>query len=732
MPTPPTATTTARPSLSISPELGRSAQTRGVVACTIDSHPRFHLEALRWFTSATKVADIEPSDLVVNVIGQGPRDVIGRLERSGVRVRTIEPFDERSPHCNKISGALAMSREVTGGTCVLTDADVAILEDPRSVALPPGHVGMKPVDVANPPVEVLGGVFARAGVAEPELVTVPWQNGAATFAGNGNGGLYLVPAQMLAELSYAWSRWALWLLDRIHLLGEWSVHVDQVSMALALADSGIGVHSLEPQWNMPIHIEGLVPADASAPSVIHYHSRIDHIGLIRTTGNAGVDEGISRVNTAVAAAWKEEFPNTTFWEWRYLTNPELGSGVGSRGERLEAKRRLITRVVRAIEPSSVLDVGCGDGEATRGIALPGYLGLDLSTESIARASASRPEGRYRLGSLEENPSEADLVFCLDVLIHQSDPAVYRSLVGTLVESARSALVVSGYDRPFSATSPMIFFHEPLARTLEGCGAGLEVYPLCEEHEVTTFLVLKPPNVRHPRDFDAASLREVIAQHPNPLRLADIRTSARRTVGFYPDHAPRLWEYPVVADLVDKLAAPGASVIDVGSGVSPLAPYLAAGGYFVDTLDPSPNTRAWPPTPDWNEWDFLDYGALGLARRSWNCTLEEVPPEHDYDVVYSVSVIEHLPASVRRSLLSEMRNRLRTSGLLVLTVDLVRGSDDLWNRSRGVEVEDPSVHGTFQSMVAETTGSGFDVLEAGAVRGLGDVPVDIGVVVAKRN
>ena len=63
---------------------------------------------------------------------------------------------------------------------------------------------------------------------------------------------------------------------------------------------------------------------------------------------------------------------------------------------------------------------------------------------------------------------------------------------------------------------------------------------------------------------------------------------------------------------------------MGAGVTPLAPFLTSLGFVVDTVDPSPNRRTWPPQPDWNEWDFLDYANAGLAHRSWNCTLDKLP------------------------------------------------------------------------------------------------------------
>ena len=502
-------------------------------------------------------------------------------------------------------------------------------------------------------------------------------------------------------------------------------------MALALAAEGVGVCDLDARWNMPIHVDAHIPPGTPKPAVIHYHDRVDHIGQIRPTGVPAVDSAYHRGQRGHGRRLAPRVPQHELWNWRYLTNPDLGSGVGSRGQALADKRTLLASVVDIVQPTSVIDVGCGDGEATRGLTLPGYVGFDLSTESIRRASVGRPDGRYHVGSLVDHADAADLTLCLDVLIHQADATTYRRLVERLMASAHRALLVSGYERPFTATSPMVFFHEPLSATIRASDTAAEIYPVRHDQEITTFLVVKPTTPRHPRDFGVAALEEVIGRHPTPLRLCDLRLTARRTVAFYPDHAPRLWEYPAVAELVESWTAPGATVIDVGAGVTPLAPYLSGRGYVVDTLDPSPHRRAWPPQPDWNEWDYVDYAAAGFARHSWNCTLAELPEDHRYDVAYSVSVIEHLGAAARRELLAELRRRIHPGGLLVLTVDLGRGTDALWNRNRGEEVEEAAVHGTFASLLAELDEAGMVVVGSEAIRDWGDVPVDIGLVVATR-
>ena len=104
------------------------------------------------------------------------------------------------------------------------------------------------------------------------------------------------------------------------------------------------------------------------------------------------------------------------------------------------------------------------------------------------------------------------------------------------------------------------------------------------------------------------------------------------------------------------------------------------------------------------------GTASLATfRSW-------PP---FDGIYSISVIEHVPATVRRALLADISARTRLGGLVVLTIDLVRGSDELWNLNLGVEVEDLAVHGTFQDVSKKVRMVGLELFRDEVVRDWGE-------------
>ena len=274
----------------------------------VDSQPRFHREALNWFAALTQVAGVAPGDLVVHVVGGRSSPQLAYLAARGVAIRAIEPFDGRSPHCNKIAGALQLATEGCAGLAVLTDTDVAVTEDPRQIPVPDGAVASRPVDLPNPPLPVLRRILDAAGLAEPRTVALEWTPGESTLAGNANGGLYMVPGAVLEAVATAWAHWAGWLLERRSLLEQWGTHVDQVAMCMALAAEGIDTYELEPRWNFPLHIRAALDRADTSPAIIHYHQVTDRRGSLRRTAVPAVDERVDAVNGALrtarrAASW---------------------------------------------------------------------------------------------------------------------------------------------------------------------------------------------------------------------------------------------------------------------------------------------------------------------------------------------------------------------------------------------------------------------------------------------
>jgi hypothetical protein len=93
-----------------------------------------------------------------------------------------------------------------------------------------------------------------------------------------------------------------------------------------------------------------------------------------------------------------------------------------------------------------------------------------------------------VGTLADHQRGADLTICLDVLIHQSDPAIYQDIVRRLLLSARKALMVSGYESAPTGDPTMTYFHESLSTTVRALAPKARLSKLRVEHEITTWLV----------------------------------------------------------------------------------------------------------------------------------------------------------------------------------------------------------------------------------------------------
>lgn len=684
---------------------GDDLRPQGVFSCVVDADPRFHLDALRWYATLSRIVGVDPADMVVHAVEGARSDVLAFLEASGVAIVDVPAFDARSPHCNKISGALALAESGVEGLAVLSDTDVVLLEDPRRLALGEGSVGMRMVGSGNPPLDVLQKVFDAAGVDLPGLVPLELVPGQFTLNGHANGGLYLVPGAALARLAGGWARWAHWTLEHLDLLGVWSTFVDQTAMTLALADAGIGCHRLGMQWNFPSQKNpGRFPPDVAPPSAIHYHTHLTGGGLLRVTGVEAVDQRIEVANTAIASVWHQAFPNATFWDWRYRTDPDRGSGIGSRGQPLAEKRELIAALVDLLGPASVLDVGCGDGEATKGLALGGYTGIDVSAEAVRRARQGRADGDYRVGSLSDHDARAELTMCLDVLIHQADASAYRAIVRDLLGSATRALLVSGYESPPGGPSPIVHFHEPLSQTLRHLEPQCEIYPMREVHGIVTLLVLKAASPLAPGDLRAPTLAGVVGQVADPLLLLRLRLTSRAVLGYFPDDVAWLWEAPTVAGHLLESAAGPRRVAQIASSVDPIAPFLDAHGFVVTLVDP-------PAQPHPARQDAY----LGAPQRT------------HLDAAYSFS-LGTLPSDHRRALLSALAPRLAPEAPVFATCRLRRGTEELCPAAPGSA---PGSLGSVKDLAGDAAAAGLKVRDVAIVRDWDGARVDLGLVVLGR-
>ena len=236
---------------------------------------------------------------------------------------------------------------------------------------------------------------------------------------------------------------------------------------------------------------------------------------------------------------------------------------------------------------------------------------------------------------------------------------------------------------------------------------------------------------HPRDISPLDLDVMFALTPHGDALRELVACGRERIGFFPAHNPRALEYPwVLASLPAQLA--GLRILDVGAGVNPLPFALARRGARVVTMDNHPLQRNPAQREEWNEWGFLDYSQVDARIASLHVAYEESPDSMGFDCIYSVSVIEHLPCAVRRTWMRKFAAQLPSDGMLLLTIDLIPGTNLLWNLSEGMVVEPTGVHGEISSLLEELEAAGFAAEPASIQRGIPDSRVDIGFIRAIRH
>ena len=223
-----------------------------------------------------------------------------------------------------------------------------------------------------------------------------------------------------------------------------------------------------------------------------------------------------------------------------------------------------------------------------------------------------------------------------------------------------------------------------------------------------------PKTTVARDISPEDLQIALAVQPNADLLGELVELSRGAFGFYPSHFPYTITYPWVSERMGQLPK-GSRMLDVGAGVSPVPLYLARKGMRVDCVDNSKHIRTLSDTKGWNEWGFLDYGALHSNLKSHHCDITMFAPTDRFDAIYSIAALAHMSRATREKTLQRCRDWLRPNGLLLLIIDIIPSTDFIWNRSEGVEIEPPIQHGTIDDVVDQLQRSGFQMDEHRVMR-----------------
>lgn len=265
-----------------------------IYSAVVDSHGEFIFQACRLVWSLINNLGIDRSNIILHVVGlnQLP-SVPSALKILGVELVHIDPFIGH-PYCNKLQ-QLASLNGRNFSDVVLLDCDIVVIED-----FPKWDAGIlaKPVDINNPPMDIIETIFKRAKLnirlSKTDIDGLP------TVYGNCNGGVYVVPKTYFSQLSEKWIYWADWCKKNSDVFKNYSKNIDQMSFAMALNSEKLPFRELERRYNFPTHLKLTNSFDCN-PAALHYHRAVS-VGdgrrlLLKVDGLDHVNAAIQKVNS---------------------------------------------------------------------------------------------------------------------------------------------------------------------------------------------------------------------------------------------------------------------------------------------------------------------------------------------------------------------------------------------------------------------------------------------------
>lgn len=226
-----------------------------VLCCIVDNHPRFYWEYLVWVLCADKYVDRTKVDLKAYFINGCPADLVHFGDKHGVIAAVKDTFSHESPHCNKILPTLD-EENYEYDHIIVTDTDLFIVDD-VTVYCNEQDIRLAPNNHNNPPSELYQRIFNAIGFGNIRGGVALFTNQTGTresYVNNNSGGILLLPKKHYSTFPEKWAKWANYLIANRALLARWAIHVDQVSLAIAMEEIGQDINFLPPQVNCVLEL----------------------------------------------------------------------------------------------------------------------------------------------------------------------------------------------------------------------------------------------------------------------------------------------------------------------------------------------------------------------------------------------------------------------------------------------------------------------------------------------
>lgn len=454
------------------------------------------LQSLRWFGGSCAGANF----FVCAVDGMD-ESYRAAFERMGAFVRVVKRFSSKHGPSNKLR-FLELPELSVYDTVILMDCDTVIVQDPLKFI--DGTVFQaKMADLPTVSHDLMEKVYSGFNLDMPDKDYKCNPSGVPTVW-YCNAGVLVFPQEILRKLAPIWSKYNSALLERFDSLGAQAFYCDQISLSLAFNSIKVSFSELPLSMNYPVHLHKLPENESLSmcdPVVIHYHNRVDTEGNLTASPYAGVQRRIEQFNKRLSEERSLHFDNRSFWNARYASDPDLGSGVGSRGITASYKQEVLQSVVSLCAPTSVLDVGCGDQYVSSCVPDEIYTGVDISSVVIERNRAEFANRRFVEGNiLDIDIPKSDMVICLDVLIHIDNRQSYENIVRRLVALTGKLSLISGFEShpgiPLNKGTKdgkvaPVFFYEPINETLRK--AGVKNLKKAGAYNKVTLWMFEPPD-----------------------------------------------------------------------------------------------------------------------------------------------------------------------------------------------------------------------------------------------
>lgn len=137
--------------------------------------------------------------------------------------------------------------------------------------------------------------------------------------------------------------------------------------------------------------------------------------------------------------------------------------------------------------------------------------------------------------------------------------------------------------------------------------------------------------------------------------------------FQPNSSTRTFEYPWAFQAIGP--RPGMRLLEIGGGLSGLQFVLSRLGCEVHNIDPFVDFGLGPYKANPERALVQINRALHTDVRLHRSTLAEAPLAGRFDVIYSVSTLEHMPPTEIEDTVTTARTLLSPGGRIVLTLDL---------------------------------------------------------------